>query len=859
MPVNFHRPGTPLPPGRIGASLRLTGVTPIRTRATLSLAAALLAAPLARAQTAAPEEAAGARTPTTLTVDGRLLTGAYSAAELRGGRLFLPVVVVARALGDTVRVDASTRTVEVLRATGVRAQLNAATGQVSENGVPTLVAGNVAEVVFPADPTGLMLPTELVSALLDAQLVVDDVQGTVRVDRGLPQLVVREGSRRGPAELYSAKYGYTASSSGSSYTHSLNAAASGRAADGRLDLNSNFAGTDTGGRLFEFRSGLLSYERPGGQRLMFGDLSTGGDLAFLTSAMRGGWWRQPLGALELTTFAGRTRSDARPALPPEVPPSLAQHFDTSVVGGYFTLGRAPSPEGRRLSSSFGGLYFGGPQRQGSVLTSGVQYGTNLHQFRFDLGMGSFQGQQLDGRDVRGTGLMLDASETLTPVESLTLNAGFSHIGENVLSPQLAGFLRPLNQYSGGVSWRVHRWVSLSTSGRYAERLDLPSGSTDHDVTGTLTFFRSPSWPSLLVSHSTGRQAETGTREFTLVNVSQTFGRTELFSNLSRTRTAGTPASSSVTLGATRAFTTASVRAYQTFSTGASMSGGLDWLTSNFFTDRVGVTTGVGYSRQRGEYTSFARVGLSALLPGNQRLQLTYSQSQRSGQAFLELSGPLFEAPAARSAAQRSLETLSSVGGFSGRVYQDVNLDGRFDPLVDRALRNVEVLVDGYNTARTDENGVYRLGNVLAGEHKVYLNLLTVRADLSLLSGADQKVQLRADRDAVVDFRLIRTGRAAGLVWLDANGNGQVDEGEQPLGEVRVVAGNRDTLTGPDGDFVLGDLPQGQHTVLIDQKTLPEGMEAAAGALQVSIVPAQETGGVLLPVRAKPVEVEVKEF
>jgi hypothetical protein len=105
----------------------------------------------------------------------------------------------------------------------------------------------------------------------------------------------------------------------------------------------------------------------------------------------------------------------------------------------------------------------------------------------------------------------------------------------------------------------------------------------------------------------------------------------------------------------------------------------------------------------------------------------------------------------------------------------------------------------------------------------------------------------------------RPGRASGLVWKDTNGNGEVDEGEEPVADVRVVAGNRDTLSNAEGEFILGDLPQGTHTVLVDAKTLPEGLEAASGAVQVTITPPSETQGVRLPVRDKPVEVEIKEF
>lgn len=96
--------------------------------------------------------------------------------------------------------------------------------------------------------------------------------------------------------------------------------------------------------------------------------------------------------------------------------------------------------------------------------------------------------------------------------------------------------------------------------------------------------------------------------------------------------------------------------------------------------------------------------------------------------------------------------------------------------------------------------------------------------------------------------------------MDLNGNGKIDEGEQPLADVRVVTGSgRDTLTDAQGEFVLGDLPPGEHIVLVDEKTLPENTRSAAGSLQVIVKAGSETGNTNFPVASKPVEVKVKSF
>lgn len=794
-------------------------------------------------------------------MDGRLLTGAFTATEQRGERLFVPVVTLARALGDSVRVRASDRVVEVRRVSGVVADFDAALGQVRENGVPTLLAGGAGEVVFPPNPDALMLPVEVASALLDASIVVDPAVGTVRVTRDLPQVMVARGDGRSLTDLYSLEYGYNLSASENSYSQNLQATAAGRVHDGRFGLNGAFTGGGVGSFL-DFRYGLATYERPGGQRLMFGDLGTGSDLTFLSTAMRGGWWRQPVAGLDITTFAGRTRSEAAPTSPADAAVPLLQRYDTSIVGSYFTLGRgtAPSEGGpAQLLSSTGGMYFRGPEREGGLLTSSLQYTTEHHQFRTDLGLGSFDGLALGGQRVRGTGVMLDSSESLTPTESLTLSAGFTHVGENYLSAQPSGAMRAMNLYSGGMSWRPLRAFTLNSTARFLERLDLEARPTDRDLTSALALNPGGAWPSLLLTHSEGLQAEVGRRSYTLLNLTRTWGRYDFFSNLTRTRTGVAPVSLNLTVGAGRRFKTAELRGYQSVGSGRALSGGVDFLTPAFLSHRVSVGTGVGYSRQGEQWTSTARVALAVQMPAQQRLRLTYTQSNVGGQVYLELAGPLWSSPGAERASERALASLQTLGAFSGRVYQDLDLDGRYDAQHDKPLANVQVQLDGNNTVITDAEGRYRVANLPAGQHTVYLNLNSVRADLSLLSGAEQQVMLLPDHDAVVDFRLIRTGRASGLVWLDANENGVFDEGEDPLPDVRVVAGNRDTLTNGQGEFVLGDLPQGGHTVLVDEKTLPEGVEAATRAVSITITPPRETGNVMLPARGKPVEVDVKEF
>jgi len=223
-----------------------------------------------------------------------------------------------------------------------------------------------------------------------------------------------------------------------------------------------------------------------------------------------------------------------------------------------------------------------------------------------------------------------------------------------------------------------------------------------------------------------------------------------------------------------------------------------------------------------------------------------------------LRGFLFTSHRAARAISGPVADVNSYGAVYGRVYQDLNLNGRYDPGVDVPQANVKVRVDGNRYVVTGPDGNFRIETVQTGEHAVYLDLLSVRADLTLLDGAQQQVALVSQRDSIVDFRLVRTGRISGLVWLDANGNGRLDEGEQPLADVRVVSGSgRDTMTDANGYFLIGDLPPGEHVVLVDEKTLPDQTRSARGSLSIKVSAGNETGDIIFPIT--PIPPEVKRF
>src|SRR5438105_12440304 len=85
---------------------------------------------------------------TVIIVNGRTLAGPNSSAQQRGGRLFLPIASIARALGDSIQSDPTSRVVTVRRQGGIVAEFSAQLNQVRENGSVTLAISATADIVF---------------------------------------------------------------------------------------------------------------------------------------------------------------------------------------------------------------------------------------------------------------------------------------------------------------------------------------------------------------------------------------------------------------------------------------------------------------------------------------------------------------------------------------------------------------------------------------------------------------------------------------------------------------------------------------------------------------------------------------
>jgi hypothetical protein len=801
-----------------------------------------------------------------IVLGGRQLSGPNSSAQKRDGRLFLPVTAIARALGDVAGIDAA-GVVTVRRQTGATADFNAALGQVRENGSVVLVVSNTSEIVFPPGVEDLMLPVEIVGELFDVSIRFDEPAQAVVITRGQARAeTVRDGEMHAFAELYQVDYEYNLSRYASFSSQNLTVNAAGRIGDGRFTFASNLSGASA--RRIGFRSGSFTYERAGGQKFIGGDFGTGTDLQFISANIRGAAAQMPIGDFRLTTFAGRATSGVflpEFELPEQnefqMPESRRNglNYDTNVFGAYVTT---DSPAKNRfrpngMTFSAGVMRFGGSHRSGETAAGGARYVGKRLNLQGDVALGKFSGIGRDDARINGFGAAIDFSGSFQVLGNLSVQGRFTRIGANFLSPQF-GLREPVNLQAGGVSWQPKQWLSASLNAGTATRPGK-SGATGRDgyLTATLGFTpREGILPTIFFSHTESRSGQIKNASFTLLNASKNFaGGLRLFMNATRIKTFGAAAVNAQFGSNVRLNESNSLELSQSIGSGGSLGGLVDWRASNLLKRRLSFGAGFGYTKNNSSFSTAERFTASLRLPRQTTLQASYLQTNAGPTLLVSLRGTLYRKREASIALGSPASEIKSYGAFSGRVYQDINLDGKYDAGVDKPQPNVQVRVDGNRYETTDANGVFRIDAVKVGEHKIYLDLLSVRADLTLLDGAQQTAELQSGRDSIVDFRLARTGRIAGAVWLDANENGRMDENEQPLADVRVVAGSgRDTLTDENGRFAIGDLPPGEYVVLIDEKTLPEKMKSVA-PLSIKVQAGGETGNANFLITGIPAEIK----
>jgi hypothetical protein len=564
--------------------------------------------------------------------------------------------------------------------------------------------------------------------------------------------------------------------------------------------------------------------------------------------------------VRLDFFGGQTTSGISETLSPEDPlrlspfSALAIRYDTKIFGAIATTATRGPYQSGRFTLSAGAMHFDRSNRKGNTLAGGMKFMSGINRFEADVAVGQFSGVNRAGTQISGSDIAINLTGSYRLTDQLIAQGRYSYVGPTFLSPQ-SGLHQPTNVTAAGLSWQPRRWLTAAVN---ASSATTPGrlGQFNRYVTATLSLTPDNAMPSLFISHTQSGTEQLRNSAFTLITATKKFHRWYMFLNGSRVKTFGSTALNAQVGGNIRINESNTLEVSQSLGSRGLFTGMATWQVSNLFHNHFGFSGGLGYTRSDSAafYTS-QHLSAFLKLPRNSTVQFSYLRTQTGTTALVTLHGLLFSSKRAERAMNGPLADLGSYASVYGRVYQDVNLNGRFDPGVDQPQANARVRVDGNRYVISDAAGNFRVDSVSRGEHAVYLDLLSVRADLTLLDQTQQEITIESSRDVIVDFRVVRTGRITGLVWLDINENGRMDVGEQPLADVRVVTGSgRDTLTDDKGYFIIGDLPPGEHILLLDEKTMPEQTRSVAGSQTIKVAAGAETA-TTFPVTALPPQIK----
>ena len=197
--------------------------------------------------------------------------------------------------------------------------------------------------------------------------------------------------------------------------------------------------------------------------------------------------------------------------------------------------------------------------------------------------------------------------------------------------------------------------------------------------------------------------------------------------------------------------------------------------------------------------------------------------------------------AANAAATRARGT----GTILGSVFTDWNANGTKDP--DEApIENIPVRLTAGSGVTTRRDGEFSFLNVPAGTQEVGLDTSAIPIDFD--PPAEGTVSLEfycRNTTRRVSFGLIPLGTVRGRVVRDANANGRVDPGEEPIeGAVLVLDGGARSEQVRRGAYRFDSIRSGDHVVSLLRDSLPEG--------------AVVTGGIEIPLALKRDQLSVED-
>jgi cell division septation protein DedD len=201
-----------------------------------------------------------------------------------------------------------------------------------------------------------------------------------------------------------------------------------------------------------------------------------------------------------------------------------------------------------------------------------------------------------------------------------------------------------------------------------------------------------------------------------------------------------------------------------------------------------------------------------------RSTLRVTRMMPTGSSYLATATGLNEATSGRGS-----------GSVIGSVYADWNGNGEFDP-GDELLAGIPIVLGAGNVATTGRDGQFAFLNVPAGPRQVGLDMTALPIDYDPPPAPRVDVHLSRGDTHRVAFPLTPLGTIAGRVYRDANGNGRIDEGDEPVAHaVLVLDGGARSERVREGRYRFDAVRSGARTVRLLIESLPDGASISGEA------------------------------
>ena len=172
----------------------------------------------------------------------------------------------------------------------------------------------------------------------------------------------------------------------------------------------------------------------------------------------------------------------------------------------------------------------------------------------------------------------------------------------------------------------------------------------------------------------------------------------------------------------------------------------------------------------------------------------------------------------------------AVAEISGRVFNDMNMNGIFDE-GDEGVRAILIKLDDGTLAQTVPTGHYSMESVKPGKRTITLDAITLPFNLVALTDTKKTIEVKEGKYYEENFALYALRTIVGTVFIDENLNRQLDAGEKGIADVEVRVDGNATVTDDMGRFFLKKLKGGKQIVEVVIESIPEGYEIFGDAFK----------------------------